>query len=368
MSPDMPGAAGLTESMPGKHPFATGAERWQAVLERDADADGHFVFAVQTTGVYCLPSCAARQPRRENVTFYDTRAAAERAGFRPCKKCRPDAPPRAEREAALIAEACRTIESAEEMPRLSALAAQAGVSPYHFHRMFKRVTGVTPKSYAAAHRHQLVQDALRQSPEVTAAIYAAGFNSSSRFYESAPEMLGMKPSTYRDGGRGEAIQYSVRPCSLGLVLVASTERGVCAILLGDSADQLLADLAARFPNAVLSDLVSGFADWVDKVVRLVDDPAEPGGLGLPLDIRGTVFQRRVWESLRAIPSGITATYSEIAQRLGNPRAARAVAASCAANPLAVAVPCHRVVGRNGSLAGYRWGVERKRRLLEKEQG
>ena len=348
-------------------PFAAEAAKWKALRRRDPDADGHFFFAVKTTGVYCRPSCPARPARRENVTFYTTRAAAEHAGFRPCKRCRPDAPPRLQREASLIAAACRAIETAEETPRLSELAAQAGLSPYHFHRMFKRVTGVTPKSYAAAHRHGRVRDSLRSGSEVTAAIYAAGYNSSGRFYEAAPEILGMKPSVYRNGGQGEAVWYAVGRCSLGHLLVAATKRGLCAILLGDRASELLSDLKTRFPQATLAKPPAGFSEWVQKVVHLVDDPAQAAMLGLPLDIRGTAFQRRVWKALQRIPRGRTATYTEIAAGLGSPRAARAVAAACAANTLAVAIPCHRVVASNGKLAGYRWGVERKRRLLELER-
>ncbi len=363
-----------TESMlpttpnPAGQPFSTTSEKWEALRRRDAAADGHFFFAVKTTGVYCRPSCAARPARRENVTFYATRADAERAGYRPCKRCRPDAPPRPEREAALVAAACRAIESAEEPPRLSELAAQSGVSPYHFHRLFKRIAGVTPKAYAAAHRHSKVQSSLQAGSEVTAAIYDAGFNSSGRFYEVAPEILGMKPSAYRNGGQGEAVWHAIGRCSLGRVLVAATARGLCAILLGDKAADLQADLKARFPNATLTKPPAGFADWIDKVVRFIDDPAHAQGLDLPLDVRGTAFQRRVWEALRQIPAGKTSSYSEIAARMGSPRAARAVAGACAANALAVAIPCHRVVAADGRLAGYRWGVERKRRLLEREQG
>ncbi|HLH26294.1 MAG TPA: bifunctional DNA-binding transcriptional regulator/O6-methylguanine-DNA methyltransferase Ada [Chloroflexota bacterium] len=347
--------------------FASPAEQWEAVRRRDPAADGHFLYAVDTTGVYCRPSCAARPARREHVTFHATPAAAERAGFRPCKRCRPDLPPRAERDAALVAEACRTIEAAEEPPRLADLAAQAGVSPHHFHRTFKRIAGVTPRAYAAAHRQRRVQDGLAAGAGVTDALYAAGFGSAGRFYATAPAMLGMTPSAYRRGGQGEAVWYAVDRCSLGYVLVAATERGVCAIMLGDEPAALTADLAARFPHARLTEPDPGFADWVAAVVRFVDDPARAGGLGLPLDVRGTAFQRRVWEALREIPAGQTASYADVAARLGSPRAVRAVAGACAANPLAVAIPCHRVVARDGGLAGYRWGVERKQRLLERER-
>jgi len=347
--------------------FATPAARWEAVCRRDPAADGEFLYAVETTGVYCRPSCAARPARREHVSFHASAADAERAGFRPCKRCRPDLPPRAERDAALVAAACRAIEAADEPPRLAELAAQAGVSPHHFHRTFRRVAGVTPRAYAAAHRQRRVQDGLAAGAGVTDTLYAAGFGSSGRFYAAAPAMLGMTPSAYRQGGQGEAVWHAVGRCSLGYVLVAATERGVCAILLGNDPAALAADLATRFPHARLSEAAPDFADWVAAVVRFVDDPGRAEGLGLPLDVRGTAFQRRVWEALQQIPAGETASYGEVAARLGSPRAVRAVAAACAANKLAVAIPCHRVVARDGSLAGYRWGVERKRRLLERER-
>jgi AraC family transcriptional regulator, regulatory protein of adaptative response / methylated-DNA-[protein]-cysteine methyltransferase len=351
--------------------YGTAAERWEAVRRRDPAADAHFVFSVKTTGVYCRPSCTARAARPENVAFHPTPAAAERAGFRPCQRCRPDLPPRAEREMALVAEACKTIEAADEAPRLAALAASAGLSPHHFHRTFKRITGVTPKAYADAHRQRRVQDRLRSGAAVTEALYGAGFNSSGHFYEATTGMLGMTPSAYRNGGHGEALRHTVRRCSLGYVLVAATERGVCAILLGDDPTALSAELRARFPMARLIEQERGRADWdrwVGEVVRFVDNPGRDEGLGLPLDIRGTAFQRRVWEVLRLIPAGQTASYREVAERLGSPKAVRAVAHACASNTIAVAIPCHRVIGANGDLAGYHWGVERKRRLLEAERG
>lgn len=356
-----------TAADPVGSPFATDDARWEAVRHRDPAADDHFFIAVRTTGVYCRPSCAARTPRRENVAFHAMRAEAERAGFRPCKRCRPDLPPRGAREAALVADACRTIEEAEDAPRLADLAARAGVSPHHFHRTFKRVAGVTPGAYAAAQRQRRVQDHLSAGTGVTEALYAAGFGSSGRFYTTAPEMLGMTPSAYRNGGQGEAVWHAIGQSALGGVLVAATERGVCAIFLGDDPAALVAALRARFPNARLQDPEPAFDEWVAAVVRFVDDPGRAEGLGLPLDIRGTAFQRRVWEALREIPAGQTATYSAVAERLGSPRAIRAVGSACAANPIAVAIPCHRVVGANGDLTGYRWGVERKRRLLERER-
>lgn len=348
--------------------FGREDEKLDAVRRRDPAADAYFLYSVKTTGVYCRPSCAARPARRENVAFHADAAAAERAGFRACKRCRPNLPPRAEREAALIAKTCRVIETAEELPRLADLAAEAGMSPHHFHRTFKRIAGVTPKAYAAAHRQRRVQDGLSAGAAVTETIYAAGFNSSGRFYEAAPEMLGMTPSAYRKGGEGETMWHAVGRSSLGCVLVAATQRGLCAILLGDAPRTLVAELKTRFPKATLLEPKPGFADWVAKVVRFVDDPARVGEIGLPLDIRGTAFQRRVWQELRAVAAGKTASYAEIAKRIGKPRAIRAVAGACAANPLAVAVPCHRIVGSDGKLTGYRWGVERKRRLLARERG
>ncbi|SED83680.1 DNA-O6-methylguanine--protein-cysteine S-methyltransferase /Transcriptional regulator Ada [Rhizobiales bacterium GAS188] len=348
--------------------FADDDARWAAVRRRDPEADGAFVFAVATTGVYCRSTCASRPARRENVTFHATPVEAEAAGFRPCKRCRPDLPPRSEREAALIAEACRSIEAAEEELSLAELAAKAGLSPHHFHRIFKRITGVTPKAYAAAHRQGLVQENLAAGSGVTETIYASGFNSSGRFYEAVSGMLGMTPSAYRKGGEGEEVCHAIGRSSLGCVLVAATRRGVCAILIGDDPAALRADLRSRFPKAALIEPSPGFAELVAEVVRFVDDASHAKGLGLPLDIRGTTFQRRVWEALRAIPSGETASYAEIAERVGSPHAVRAVASACGANKLAVAIPCHRVIAADGGLAGYRWGVERKRRLLERERG
>jgi AraC family transcriptional regulator of adaptative response/methylated-DNA-[protein]-cysteine methyltransferase len=348
--------------------FAADEARWAAVRRRDPGADGEFVFAVSTTGVYCRSTCSARPARRENVSFYATPVEAEAAGYRPCKRCRPDLPPRSEREASLIAEACRSIEAAEEAPSLAWLAGKVGLSAHHFHRVFKRVTGVTPKAYAAAHRQNRVQANLAAGSGVTETIYASGFNSSGRFYEAVSGMLGMTPSAYRKGGEGEEVCHAIGRSSLGCVLVAATRRGVCAILIGDDPAGLRDDLKSRFPKAALVEPAPGFAELVAEVVRFVDDPRHAEGLGLPLDIRGTTFQRRVWEALRAIPSGETATYAEIARQVGSPHAVRAVASACGANKLAVAIPCHRVIASDGGLAGYRWGLERKRRLLERERG
>jgi AraC family transcriptional regulator of adaptative response/methylated-DNA-[protein]-cysteine methyltransferase len=339
--------------------------RWRAVVTRDRAFDGAFVYSVATTGVYCRPSCAARRAKPENVRFHATCAEAERAGFRPCRRCRPDLPPAAERHAATVAGLCRLIEQAEETPSLDALAAAAGLSPSHCHRLFKAVTGVTPRAYAQAHRARRVREELAQGAgSVTEAIYDAGFNSSGRFYEQAGQLLGMTPTAYRAGGAGAAIHFAIGDCSLGAVLVARSVRGVCAILMGDDPDALARDLQDRFPQAQLIGGDPGFEHLIAAVIGAVEHPAQ--GLDLPLDVRGTAFQQRVWQALRAIPPGGTATYAEIARRIGAPRAVRAVAGACAANALAVAIPCHRVVRTDGSLSGYRWGVERKRALLERE--
>ena len=339
--------------------------RWRAIERRDRAADGTFVYSVQTTGVYCRPSCAARRPRRENVSFHATCADAERAGFRPCKRCRPNAPGLAEQHAAAVAKACRLIEEAEEVPGLAVLARAAGLSRFHFHRVFKAVTGVTPKAYADAHRGKRVREELASSGTVTEAIYGAGFNSSGRFYDASPGLLGMTPTEFRSGGGGNVIRFAVGECSLGAILVAATDKGVCAIEFGDDPDALVRGLEDRFPKARLLGGDAAFEQLVAKVVGLVEAPAQ--GLDLPLDIRGTAFQQRVWNAIRAIPAGSTASYREIAKRIGAPKAVRSVAQACASNGLAVAIPCHRVVRTDGSASGYRWGVARKRALLAREQ-
>lgn len=338
--------------------------RWTRVVARDPLADGRFCYAVRTTGVYCRPSCGARTPRPENVRFFASAAAAEQAGFRPCKRCRPDQPPLAERQAALVAMLCRQIEAADTPPSLAELARGAGMSASHLHRLFKAVTGVTPKAYAAELRARKVRATLGGGGRITDAIYAAGYNSSGRFYQESAHLLGMPPGSFRDGGNRAVIRFAVGECSLGSILVAASERGVCAILLGDDPDALARDLQDRFPKAELIGADAAFEQLVATVVGFVEMPGR--GLDLPLDVRGTAFQQRVWQALREIPAGTTASYAEIAQRIGAPKAVRAVAGACAANALAVAIPCHRVVRSDGGLSGYRWGVERKRALLERE--
>ena len=340
--------------------------RWASVVARDPNADGQFYYAVKTTGVYCRPSCGARKPRPEHVRFFSTRQAAEQADFRACKRCKPDQPTLGERHTALIAELCRYIESADGAPNLAALARRARMSTFHLHRVFKAVTGVTPKAYANAHRARKVRETLGGDGSVTDAIYEAGYNSNGRFYAQSNRLLGMTPRNYKTGGAGVTIRFAIGECSLGSILVAASERGICAIAMGDAPDLLARDLKRLFPKAELIGGDAEFEQTVAKVIRFVEMPKI--GLDLPLDIRGTAFQQRVWQAMREIPVGETVSYREIARRIGSPRSARAVANACAANTLAVAIPCHRVVRIDGGLTAYRWGVERMRALLEREAG
>ncbi|HSC27234.1 MAG TPA: bifunctional DNA-binding transcriptional regulator/O6-methylguanine-DNA methyltransferase Ada [Vicinamibacterales bacterium] len=344
--------------------FATDHQRWDAVERRDRNADGAFYYSVKTTGVYCRPSCPSRRPRRENVAFHLTSADAERAGFRPCRRCRPASAVPDDRHAEAVARACRVIEQSESPPALEALAGAAGMSRFHFHRVFKAITGVTPRAYAAARRATRVREALAGSQTVTEAIYEAGFNSSGRFYANSAALLGMPPASFRAGGRGAAIRFAVGECSLGSILVAATDHGVCAISLGDDPGALVRDLEDRFPHAQLTAGDPAFDQLVARVVGFVESPAT--GLGLPLHVRGTAFQHRVWQALREVPAGTTVSYAEVARRIGRRTAVRAVAQACASNPVAVAIPCHRVVRVDGGVSGYRWGVERKRTLLRRE--
>jgi AraC family transcriptional regulator of adaptative response/methylated-DNA-[protein]-cysteine methyltransferase len=336
------------------------------VMARDRAGDGQFFYSVKTTGVYCRPSCASRPARRENVGFHATCADAGRAGFRPCKRCKPDQQSMADEQCAKVVAVCRLIETADETPRLGELAAWVGLSRYHFHRVFKSVTGVTPKAYADAHRINRIQAQLKHSGSVTEAIYDAGYNSSGRFYAKSNGVLGMTPGKFRAGGANTAIRFAVGECFLGAFLVASTDKGVCAILLGDDPEALLHELQDRFPKAQLIGGDGDFEKMIAKVLGFIEAPAS--GLDLPLDIRGTAFQQRVWQALREIPSGATVSYTDVAARLGSPNAVRAVAGACAANAIAIAIPCHRVVRKDGDLSGYYWGIERKRALLQREAG
>jgi AraC family transcriptional regulator of adaptative response/methylated-DNA-[protein]-cysteine methyltransferase len=344
----------------------TSDPRWPAVVSRDVAAEGTFVYSVKTTGVYCRPSCAARLPRPENVRFHASGEEAAAAGFRPCKRCKPGQPSLLEQHAEKVTAACRRIESAAATSSLELLAKQAGLSVFHFHRVFKAVTGVTPREYANAHRARRVRKALDRSRTVSRAIYDSGYNSSARFYQDSREVLGMTPASYRAGGADTEIRFAIGECSLGSILVARSDQGVCAILLGDDPESLARDLQERFARAELIGGDAGFEELVAKVVGFVESPAL--GLDLPLDVRGTAFQQRVWQALREIPAGTTVSYSEVAKRIGSPAAVRAVARACGANTLAVAIPCHRVVRNDGALSGYRWGVERKRTLLAREAG
>jgi AraC family transcriptional regulator of adaptative response/methylated-DNA-[protein]-cysteine methyltransferase len=345
--------------------YDTEDARWAAVQQREAAADGHFVYAVRTTGVYAQPSSAARLPRRENVAFFDSPQAAEAAGYRPSRRAQADQTRAAAERAAVVARACRLIEASETPPPLDELAAEVGMSPFHFHRLFKAETGLTPKAYGSAFRARRLREEL-SAPEasITDAIYGAGFNSNSRFYEASDQLLGMRARDYRAGGAGADIRFAVGQCSLGAILVAQSQRGICAILLGDDPDALVRELQDQFPKARLIGGDAAFERWVAQVVGFIEAPAI--GLQLPLDVQGTAFQERVWRALREIPPGATASYTEIAERIGSPRSVRAVAQACGANRLAVAIPCHRVVRRDGDLSGYRWGVERKRELLRRE--
>ncbi|MET0284472.1 MAG: bifunctional DNA-binding transcriptional regulator/O6-methylguanine-DNA methyltransferase Ada [Polyangiales bacterium] len=334
--------------------------RWARVVARDRSADGLFWYSVATTGVYCRPWCASRTARPENVTLHDTLADARATGFRACKRCKPDTD--ASETAERIATACRLLE--EQALSLPELAAAVGLSGSHLHRLFKASTGLTPKAYREAHRAAQVREGLAQGQSVTATMVDAGFRSSGRFYAQAGGMLGMTPSRYRAGGVDEQLRFAVGQCSLGAILVASSEHGVAAILLGEDPALLVRDLQDRFPRATLLGGDAEYERLVARVVGLVESPKL--GLELPLDVRGTAFQRRVWQALREIPAGRTASYAEVARLIGAPTSVRAVAGACAANPLAIAIPCHRVVREDGALSGYAWGVERKRTLLARE--
>ncbi|MBE1712136.1 MULTISPECIES: bifunctional DNA-binding transcriptional regulator/O6-methylguanine-DNA methyltransferase Ada [Mesorhizobium] len=340
--------------------------RWARIVARDKSADGEFWYSVATTGVYCRPSCPSRRANPANVQLHDTLAQAKATGFRACRRCNPDGPSLEAGNAAMVADACRRIEQSEEEPSLGELADAAGRSAGYFHRVFKAVTGLTPKDYAAAHRAARVRQGLEDGASVTVAIYDAGFNSSGRFYEKSTGMLGMTPTRYRAGGANEDIRFAVGETSLGAILVASSRKGVASILLGDDPDALVRDLQDRFPRARL---IGGDRDYEALVARVVGFVEAPQlGLDLPLDVRGTAFQQRVWQALQDIPVGGTVSYAAIAERIGAPRATRAIAAACAANAHAVAIPCHRVIRKDGALSGYAWGAERKRALLDREAG
>ncbi len=354
----------MAVSAPVTDPISTDP-RWAAVLARDAAHDGALFFAVRTTGIYCYPSCGARTPNPANVELFDDRDAAVRAGYRACKRCRSDLASPAQRRAETVTRVCRYIEQHDSEPALEEMAAHAGLSASHIHRTFKQVTGVTPKRYASTIKASRARIALEQGQSVTSALTGAGYTSSSRFHLAAHTAFGLLPQELRDGGGSGAIRFGSGHGSLGAVLVACTEQGVCAVLMGDTVTDLERDLHRRFPKRDCVRAASALAGVIAQVVATIETPA--AGLDLPLDIQGTAFQRRVWDALRALPAGTTTDYATLAASIGQPGAARAVASACAANPLAIAIPCHRVLRGDGALAGYRWGVERKRTLLLREQ-
>ena len=338
--------------------------RWNAVVGRDHSLDGEFVYAVKTTGIYCSPSCPSRQSKRKNTVFFATPQEAERAGYRECLRCGPSQSSVEERRVQAVRAACAAIDEAEQAPALHELAATVGLSPSHLHRQFKRLVGVTPREYAAGKRAARLRECLHTGRPVADAIYEAGYGSSSRVYETASRTLGMTPGEYRDGGRSVTIEYTVTRSPLGNLLVAATDRGICCIEFGDSETVLRESLTERFPAARLEENDNDLRQWVADITAFIRTPSH--GLRLPLDIQGTAFQLRVWKALQAIPPGRTASYRDVAATIGRPTAHRAVANACGANKLALAIPCHRVVRTNGKLGGYRWGLERKRRLLERE--
>jgi len=338
--------------------------RWHALVTRDPKAGNAFVYSVKTTGVYCRPACPSRLAKPEHISFHDTPSDAERAGFRPCKRCKPEGRSVVENNAETVSRICRFIDSSGQAPTLDELSRYAGWSTYHLHRTFKAMTGLTPRAYARARRAERIRSELGRGVPVTRALYEAGYGSSSRFYEEADQVMGMTPTAFRAGGINMVIRFAVGKSSLGNVLVAQSERGVCAILMGDDPGALVRDLKKRFPAADLIPGNASFRRLIATVVNFIESPKK--NFSLPLDIRGTVFQKRVWDALRKVRPGETVSYSELAGRIRAPRAARAVARACAANPLAVAIPCHRAAAKDGSLSGYRWGVHRKRALLERE--
>lgn len=340
---------------------------WQAVLARDSRFDGSFVFAVSSTGIYCRASCPSRRPRRDRVTFFRLPEAAEQAGFRPCRRCHPQKARGIEAQVEMVQRACRFIEAQDEAAvTLAALSEHIGVSTFHLQRVFKSVMGITPRQYADAWRIGRFKVRVRESGSVTGAMYDAGFSSSSRLYSRAPTELGMTPATYGRGGRGAVINYTIASCSLGLLLVAATERGVCAVKLGDSEAALASDLLSEYPSAEIQRADSALRKPVQELLGYLS--GKQPDLQLPLDIQATAFQWQVWENLRAIPYGETRSYSDVAKALGRPKAVRAVARACATNPVALVIPCHRVIREDQSLGGYRWGLERKDALLEQEKG
>jgi AraC family transcriptional regulator, regulatory protein of adaptative response / methylated-DNA-[protein]-cysteine methyltransferase len=335
--------------------------KWQQVLARDARQDGRFVFAVRTTGVFCRPSCPSRRPRRDSVEFFAGPRDAERAGYRACLRCKPT---QISEQAQSVLRVRQVLDNAEGIVTLAQLSKRVGLSPFHLQRLFKRATGLSPREYQSARRMQHVKAGLRKGEDVTTALYDAGFSSPSRLYENTNQQLGMTPGTYRRGGAGATVTFAITTTPLGRMLVAATERGLCTVRFGDSATELERDLREEFHAAELQRDEGAMSRYVEPLVASIR--GENTIIDLPLDVRATAFQQKVWETLRQIPRGETRSYTEVAREIGDPRAVRAVARACASNPVALAVPCHRVVRSDGDLAGYRWGVERKKKLLESE--
>ena len=339
----------------------------QAVSDRNRSFDGAFVFGVRSTKIYCRPSCPARRPKSENIRFFDAPAEAETAGFRACLRCRPQHEGKDDLQGELIAKVCRLIEASEDEtpPSLERLAAELEISPSHLHRTFKTAIGISPREYAQARRAGKFKANVKKNGDVTTAMYDAGYNSSSRLYEKAAEEFGMTPATYARGGAGAAIFYTIAECSLGKLLIAATAKGICAVSLGDSDAELEQSLFAEFPKAEIAPDDLDLKKYVEEILEHLNGNAAP--LDLPTDVQATAFQRRVWQELKKIPPGETRSYKQIAEQIEQPKAVRAVARACATNPIALVTPCHRVVGANGAPSGYRWGIERKKKLLEKEK-
>lgn len=348
-----------------KVPFLTNDARLGAVLERNIAADGQFFFGVKTTGIFCKPSCGARNPKPENVTFFDDTAAAERAGFRACKRCKPKQIEEGDEKQDMVVRACRFIDEVEFSPKLDDIAAHVGVSRFHFHRVFKEIMGITPKAYSANKRRQKVKKGLQQTKRITDAIFDAGYENNSRFYENSAAFLGMTPKEFKAGGRGKNVIYTITTCPLGLMLLAATEQGICSIEFGDEKQVLEQKLKQNFPHAHLANKNPEFDNWVKQALKLIGNKQGQESI-LPLDIQGTAFQQKVWKTLLSIPFGVRVSYQQVAQQMTMPKATRAVANAIAKNPVAVAIPCHRVVRGDGALSGYRWGSERKSKLLAME--
>jgi AraC family transcriptional regulator, regulatory protein of adaptative response / methylated-DNA-[protein]-cysteine methyltransferase len=354
-------------AVPTSHRYAVEMQtelqnKWQQVLARDARQDGRFVFAVRTTGVFCRPSCPSRRPRRDSVEFFAGPREAERAGYRACLRCKPT---QMSEQAQHVLRARRVLDNAEGVVTLADLSKRVGLSPFHLQRLFKRATSLSPREYQSARRMQRIKAGLRKGEDVTTALYDAGFSSPSRLYENSTQQLGMTPGTYRRGGAGATITFAIASTPLGRMLVAATDRGLCAVRFGESATELERAVREEFHAAVLHRDDAAMGRYIEPLLASLR--GENTTLDLPLDVLATAFQKRVWETLRTIPRGETRSYTDVAREIGDPQAVRAVARACASNPVAIAVPCHRVVRSDGELAGYRWGVERKRKLLQAEQ-